>query len=223
MKTINLLFFLSLILSTSACNLFFEEETKKQGDPIELEPDPSDQSKYSISGSVISGNGTMPAYHFLDAQSLGMQVEEANAFIDSLRLAYKTDSTDINTQFALGTYYSTSVAFKQKGEFGGPHCDSALILLSKVIESKPNYKEGAALFNRAQAQLCQQDWQAATANLEQYINNTKSPSAYALLGLAHASYEQGDQKKACNYYQEYKAATPASGNSSEQIWVERCE
>lgn len=218
MKTAQLLLFLTIYLFSTACN----DQKKEKPDrlPIEVEANPS---KYIQKGSIIFGNKTMPSYYFLDAQSLSMQAVEANAFIDSLRLAYQTDSTDINTQFALGTYYSTSIAFKQKGELGGPHCDSALILLGKVIESSPNYKEGAALFNRAQAHFCQQDWQAGAADLEQYCKAIKAPSAYALLGLAHASYKQADQTKACQYFQEYKTATPGSGNSSENIWSERCQ
>jgi tetratricopeptide (TPR) repeat protein len=219
MKSLKLFLLLAIVLLSTACNDNPKEDPKAKSPE---KPAPEPQTKYVQKGAFLSDGGAS-TFHFLEAKSLEMKAEAANAFIDSLRTAYQADSTNSNTQFALGTYFATSVAFLDEGESGGPRCDSAVILLSKVIETNAMYLAGAAYFNRAQAYFCQENWQAATSDLEKYIEMDPDPSAYALLGLSKTAYEQGDSSKACAYFAEFQSATEGSWDSTLKVWEERCQ
>ncbi|MCP4438450.1 MAG: hypothetical protein GY810_05855 [Aureispira sp.] len=201
-----------------ACNDSKPVENGSMGEPQIVEVDNSET--LSSRGAILMGSES-DAHFIMEAESLKLEADAANKYIDSLEQLCAQDTSNIDANFAFGTELALGCDWDGNGNLKG--CNEAIESLTRVISTDPNYKNGAAYFNRGQAYISSENWEAATKDLNAYLEIDKDlPSAYAYLLLAKAAFEQGNKDKACEHVQHVKDGLPGQYNSTYNIWTERC-
>jgi len=196
------------------------EKTPPPTTPSTVNPGSINNTGLVTKGSMLFGSKD-DASVYLEAQLIHLEAELANKKADSLRLAYKNDASNIDVNFELGTNFAVLGGFTLEDE--GNCRDSALLLLTHVIETNPKYKNGAAYFNRAQTYATDKKWEKAIQDINTYLEIDPEPTAYTQLILANANYAKGDTTKACEHYNTMQEALGESYNSATSIWEERCQ
>lgn len=158
---------------------------------------------------------------YLEANLIGEEAETVNRKADSLRQAYQANADNIDVNFELGTHFAALGGFTEEDD--NNQRDSALIMLSQVIETNPTYKDGAAYFNRAQTFVTNQKWDEAIEDINTYLEIDPEPSAYTQLLLAQAQFAKGDSTKACEHINTMQEAMEGSYSSATSYWIELCK
>lgn len=213
---------LILFLFCTACS---DPSTPNPEEKIEPEIEQltvSNEDALSTRGSVLDGGRDEEPRFFMEAATLKMDADEANRTIDSLKRFCAQDTTNIDANFLLGTAWTISCNFNNDNNF--EHCTEAIPLLNRVVQEKPNYKNGAAYFNRAQAYVISKQWDKAQADINKYLEiDAELPSMYAYYLLASIAYAKGDTTETCKCIKTVKEGVTGFGMSSLDIWDKRCK
>ncbi|MCP4438449.1 MAG: tetratricopeptide repeat protein [Aureispira sp.] len=211
-------FLIFMILSFVACDNSAEEKTTTPETSVEL-PEPN-KTGFVSKGSMLFSSKE-DAKVFLEAPLIHVHADTANKKADSLRLAYANDPNNIDVNFELGTHFAVLGSFTLEDEH--KKRDSAIVMLTKVIETNPKYKNGAAYFNRGQTYAVGLKWEEAVQDINTYLDVDPEPEVYSQLILANANYAKGDSTKACEYIQIMQEGLGNSYNSATSIWEKRCK
>lgn len=217
-------FYTSMILFFCiACNYYQDPNTEEKIGPKGPQLIEVNENALSSRGSTLGGGADEEPTFFMDEPTLSMGADQANRTIDSLKLVLGQDSSNIDVNFVLGANTVITCSFFYK-ENNAKSCWEGIPLLTRVIKQQPNYKKGAAYFNRGQAYLLAGQLDKAKADINKYIEiDAELPSAFAYYNLASIAYAQGDSTEACKCVQTARAGLEGFGSSSLAIWEKRCK